>query len=643
MQIIKKHAPLWLFAIAFLVYANTLQNEYALDDAIVITQNSFVKKGLSGIDDIFTTESFTGFFGFDKQLVAGGRYRPLSLATFAVEYEFFGKQPFISHLINVILFALIVLLIYQILSRLGVLPYQLAFLIALLYALHPIHTEAVANIKGRDELLAFLLILGAVYRLLIVKSRKIINLLGAGALLFLAMLSKEHAIAFVALIPLGMYYLRYKSSEIFQVFGVLLLFGMVFFSIRFYVLDGVQITESSSLMNNPFINMSGTERYATILLTWLWYLQLLIFPHPLTYDYYPYHVPVANFTENLPWLGLVVVLVLLFFAIRSLINRRFYGFWIWFFIGSFLLMSNLFISIGTFMNERFLFIPSLSFCVFIGFGIHYLLINQKLKQYGFGLLAVFMLGYSVKTISRNTIWKNDFTLFTHDVKISQNSAKGNCVAGGQYYEKAVAANNEQEKQMLLQKARGYLKKSLSIHPTYNDAHLLYGNTQFGLKQPLDSVMPSYFNIFTRAPRHSAAWKNALAVMHSGNPENRLKWYKKLHSIDSNRFEITYNLGKIYGRHLQNYPKAEQKLLESIRLRPNNIKALKDIAVVYGLTGQYQESVEALQKVVKSDPNDAQAWFNLGLSLNALGQKTEAQKALDKAHQLDPSRKRIVLK
>jgi tetratricopeptide (TPR) repeat protein len=306
-------------------------------------------------------------------------------------------------------------------------------------------------------------------------------------------------------------------------------------------------------------------------------------------------------------------------------------------------MSNLFISVGTFMNERFLFIPSLSFCVMLGWGIHYLLMNQKIKQYGFGFLAVLMLGYSVKTISRNTIWQNDFTLFTHDVKTSKNSAKGNCVAGGQYYEKAVAADNEQEKQMLLQKARGYLQKSLSIHPTYNDAHLLYGNTRFGLEQPLDSVMPHYYSIFTRAPRHSAAWQNALAVMHSGNSENRLKWYKKLHSIDSNRFEITYNMGKIYGRHLQNYPKAEQMLLKSIRLRPNDTRVLKDIAVVYGLTGRYRESVEALQKVVQHTPNDAQAWFNLGLSLNALGQKAEAQNALDKAHQLDPSRKRVVLK
>ena len=78
-----------IFALTFWLYGNTLFNGYALDDAIVITQNEFTKKWIDGIKDVLTTEGFTGFFGTKKNLVAGGRYRPLSLVTFAVEYSMF--------------------------------------------------------------------------------------------------------------------------------------------------------------------------------------------------------------------------------------------------------------------------------------------------------------------------------------------------------------------------------------------------------------------------------------------------------------------------------------------------------------------------------------------------------------------------
>ena len=153
---------LLLFVIAFVFYGNTIPNHYALDDAIVITENQFTKQGFAGIDDILTHDSFTGFFGEDKKLVSGGRYRPLSIITFAVEYEFFGANPHVSHLVNVLLLWVTAMLIFIIFSRLfwhyETRPWylSLSFLTALFFLAHPIHTEAIANIKGRDEIMALL-------------------------------------------------------------------------------------------------------------------------------------------------------------------------------------------------------------------------------------------------------------------------------------------------------------------------------------------------------------------------------------------------------------------------------------------------------------------------------------------------------
>lgn len=640
---IRKYPQLILLVITLLVYGNTLNNQYALDDAIVVTENKFVQKGLDGIDEIFTTESFTGFFGFDKKLVAGGRYRPLSIATFAIEREFFGQNPFVSHLINILLYALVVILIFQVLRKSDRLSIEIAFIIAGLYALHPIHTEAVANIKGRDEILAFLFILIAARWLLYANKYRLIVYLGSTIMLLLAMLSKEHAIAFVVLLPLAMFYLKKPRLDIVNTALVALVPAVLFVFIRYQVLGGMEIQESNSLMNNPFVGMETGERYATILLTWIWYLRLLIIPHPLTYDYYPYHVPATGWESIYPWITIVMVLALLYFALRSLAKRQFYGYWIWFFAGTFLLMSNLFFSIGTFMNERFMFMPSLAFCVALGYGIHWLIQNELYRKIGLAALVVISIGYSVKAIDRNFNWKNDFVLFTHDVKISKNSAKGNCVAGGQLYEKAIETQNKNRRKEMLQQARQYLKKATTIHPTYNDAHLLYGNTRHALGQPLDSVMPHYHGILQRAPQHSSAWQNALAVLQNGEPGKRLHWYQKLQQVNNNRFEVNYQMGNIYGQHMNNLQQAEQYLRQALEIKPNSAKALKDLAVVYGLTKRYAKSAAQLEKVVKLKPKDAAAWYNLGLSLNAMGKIDAAQKALDKAHELNPDQQRVVIK
>jgi len=86
-----------LFFLAIGLYAYTITFDYVLDDQIVLTNNNFTKKGFDGIHDIMTKESFVGRFGEQKNLVVGARYRPLSIVTFAIEYQFFGLNPKVSH------------------------------------------------------------------------------------------------------------------------------------------------------------------------------------------------------------------------------------------------------------------------------------------------------------------------------------------------------------------------------------------------------------------------------------------------------------------------------------------------------------------------------------------------------------------
>ena len=237
-----------LFAIGVLLYSNTLLFDYTLDDAIVIYDNEFTTKGVAGIPGLLKYDTFRGFFKVEgkEKLVAGGRYRPLTPAMYALEVQLFAPEKkdaqgqamkdkdgnaifdpneagqhnavkLVGHLVNVLLYSLsLVVLFYLLLSLLKTAaparqdaqyPVLVAFSAAVIFAVHPIHTEAVANVKGRDEIMSLLGSLAALYcSLRAMQDKKPLLGLAAGGLFFLALLSKENAITFLAIVPLTFYF-----------------------------------------------------------------------------------------------------------------------------------------------------------------------------------------------------------------------------------------------------------------------------------------------------------------------------------------------------------------------------------------------------------------------------------------------------
>ena len=142
---------LLLGIISFIVYANTLKNGYVLDDSSAIFENTIVHKGTAGISELLTTPYRYGFYITENDL-----YRPLSLVMLAIEYQFFGLNPAPNHFMNIIVFAAGVIMLFFFLDAFFERKKTaVAFIAALLFAVHPVHTEVVANIKSRDELLCF--------------------------------------------------------------------------------------------------------------------------------------------------------------------------------------------------------------------------------------------------------------------------------------------------------------------------------------------------------------------------------------------------------------------------------------------------------------------------------------------------------
>ena len=199
-----------LVILVLAVFGNTLFNSYSLDDALDIFENEKVMKGIAGIPEIFTSPfCIINNAEFD--------YRPISPSTFAIEYQLFGLRPHISHFFNLLLYIAVVLLAFNFLSLL-LNKYKpiVVFIIMILFTVHPLHTEVVASLKNRQELLAYLfgfLAMIQIYKY-IHNEHSNKNVVLAVCFMVLSLLSKLSALPFVGIIVFMLYYYsNYKITN----------------------------------------------------------------------------------------------------------------------------------------------------------------------------------------------------------------------------------------------------------------------------------------------------------------------------------------------------------------------------------------------------------------------------------------------
>lgn len=612
--------PKLLFLFGFLVYANTFTHDYALDDAIVITDNSFTQKGLSGMSGIFSYDTFQGFFKEEgkSKLVAGGRYRPLSLATFALEISVFGASPFVSHLINGLLFALCGFLVYYVLSEiLQKVPEGaiISLFTAFIFAAHPIHTEAVANIKGRDEILAFLGSLMALYwAFLAFKSNKSIWHLAGALSLFLGLLSKESAITFLAVIPLAIYYFGGKSVALKSIFWhtiPYILTTLLFLILRNAVLGSDFGGGSIELMNNPYLKWQNgiyvpfnlAEKAATIAYTLGLYIWLLFFPFNLTHDYYPRHIPIITFDNLGAVFSVLLYIFMIFYALKGLKTKSIPAFALSIYLLTLSLVSNILFPIGTNMAERLLFAPSLGYALLVGFLLSRLK-SQSLKN----MLAISIIAlYAILTWLRNPVWKDNFTLFTTDVKNSSESAKIRNAAGGELLAQALKVDSLTAFRYR-NEAVGHLQKAVTIHPTYKNAWLLLGNAYYYLNN-YDQAIQSFKQALEIDPDYADASRNMGLAYRDG--------------------------GRMAGEKLGDLAKAIAYLKQAASLLPDDYEAHRLAGIAFGFNGNKLEAISYFQKAAQLKPELSDAWFNLGTAYYQAGDSKNGLLFHQKAISLDP--------
>ena len=441
---------LLFFGAAFLLYANSLTHGFVLDDNALITQNVLTSKGFAGLPQIFSSDMFYGFAQSElsKEMVTGGRYRPVSQAIFAVVFQFFGTQPFVYHLITVLLYALTCAVLYRALLRLfGWAGYGLllVWMTTLLFVVHPIHTEVANNVKSCDEILALLFsLLTLNFALRAFEKNNWKWALAAGLTFLLACFSKENAVVFTVLIPLAIWMKMKQESQfsdtsqhIAWICLPLWISFLVFFIVRGIVLDWSFGSLQMNVINNPFVKYTGTswvffspgEKFATIFYTMGKYVQLLFFPHPLTTDYYPRHIAIKTFADWEVWWSVLVNLLPLGYAVWGLAKGKIgpVVFGICFYFSTIFLVSNILFPTGVNMAERFAFMPSVGFCLAIAGAICHGVTFRKFATFGKLALLIFCivcLAFAARTFVRNFDFTDSKTLLFKDVQVSANSTKG---------------------------------------------------------------------------------------------------------------------------------------------------------------------------------------------------------------------------
>ncbi len=623
---VKRLGP-YLAILGSLLYLQTTTFDYTQDDAIVINENMFTTEGLSGIPGLFMYDTFYGYFKDHSKtrLVSGGRYRPLTPAMFAIEYAIAGENPWFSHFISAISYGLLCWILYAFLLALltprlsAETAMQVALFSTLIFALHPIHTEAVANIKGRDEIIAAMGAIGGLWLMLrSIQDPKPMMLKGLATLVFLlGLLAKENVITMLAVAPLTLaWHQEGKKINWMGNLWPIVTASLLFLLIRASV-TGLSAGEApKELMNNPFIKVengvympfTAAEKSATIVYTMGKYVQLLAFPYPLTHDYYPRHIEIQSWSKPLVILSLLVWLGLLYAVIRGWKKKTWWAYGILFYVCTMSITSNIVFPIGTNMSERFAFLPSAGLALIVGYALA-LGYNSSYRKYITAAGLALLIGYGGWTLIRSHVWTDNHTLFTTDIKTSKRSAKLLNAVGGDLVTMAEHEKDAVIKEEYLREAQNYLKKAIEIHPNYKLSYLLLGNSSFYL----------------------------------GDLEQAIIYFRHVLKLDPNYQEGRKNLGvalrdqgKVMGEKNNNLSAAITLLLEAVQYLPDDYETYQLLGVAHGQKGDTQKAVAYFRKEIELAPKNATAHFNLGIALRQIGDIEGARASFEKAKELDPN-------
>jgi tetratricopeptide (TPR) repeat protein len=617
--------PLLVVLLAVLAYAPTLGNGFAFDDTFIIGHNKLITS-LRHLPRMFTTEYWGTVQRPDLAVyVSTNLYRPLVILSLALNYAVGGLNPLGYHAVNIGLHTGVSLAVYAV-GRSFFLSPAGATVAAALFAVHPLHTEAVTMIVGRAELLMSLGVLLALWGH---RRTGVIARLGSLAAFGGALLAKEQAVVLPALLilydlhaglrglrpPEGAALVRRSFLRVLPYVGLL----AAYLVLRAWVL-GWAPAPAPAFQDNPLAHVPLDIRLPSALAVAGRYLLLCFWPSPLSPDYsyaqlplvtWPFATPRAlvlvvvatglqrPLAFTTPAFSWVVVLGVLFWGgLLALAFRSFRrgngaaGCAIALTVFTFLPASNLLVPIGTMMGERLFYLPSVGLCWLAGMGWQRVMARSPsphLRRAGGAAFGILLLVLMVLTARYSRVWRNNLTLYSYAVQVAPRSAK-------MRLNLAVELLRIEDRR---EEAIVHLQRAIQINP----------------------VSPELWDTMGIAYLNGERWEFAVAA------------FQKAVAVDPGYWLSHKQLGLAYTA-LGRWDDAMAAFRRAVALKPDLAEAHKNLADVYGERG-WPEAALA-ERSLEVNPTDPLAWLQAGTTFLQLDWREQALRAFAQAVTLAPT-------
>lgn len=592
----------FLALIAFAVYANSLSNGFVFDDESVVLGDPSLAK-LSSIP-----QYFAGQEGFQK--VIGRYYRPVVSSSYAIDYAIWGLKPFGFHLTNVIIHIVNSLLVFQLLMMLfagmqSKFKDYIIFLGAALFAIHPIHTEAVAWVSGRTDSLFFTFFAAAfIFYMKYKEDSSDKNLILTCTFYFLSLLSKEMAITFPVVVILyemiinRQFSLKYFLKEKF-IYIALAVVSLLFLLVRWYALKNVP----ERLSYNYFYGKDLATTFFTMLQTIPYYFKMVLVPYGMVYHYggfMPYLNSIANIEAIFP-----VCFIIALLACAALLLKRapWVAYSILFIFLTLLPVLNIIPTLN-FMADRFLYLPSLALS-FSAIALVFKYYSPKRKTAVYTVVSVLIVGYLYLTVARNGDWKTNDTLFM--------SADGK--PGSVLY---VNIGNIYANKQDFDKAAMYYRKALDIRSETILANCNLGKVLM-VKGNEDSAyfyMNKAYTLDTLSPEPMLSL--ALLFARTKKNDEAIAWLEKIQTISPGYMNSKQMLDELKGQKPGELPSMDQGNLHMTPVKPVMpdksklnpvVDSLERISYQLYQDKKYDKAIGVLKQLIKTNPSSSASYYN----------------------------------
>ena len=533
------YIKVFLIGLIIFLYGRTIGYEYTLDDSLFISNNPLVQKGFAGIGNSFTQGSTLHFKGGNFSI-----YRPIQISFFCIENQLFGFNASLFHFLNIVLYGFIALIFFSLLQRMfPKLSVFYSTLIAILFIVHPIHTEVVANVKSQDELLATLFNLSAL--LFLIKSlndkNKEIKYVSISLVFYLlALFSKESSFAFVAIFPIALFLLfNFSIIECIKKTFPYFIAALFFLLCRYLAIrNNNSEIETTVLENVLYGAKSISVTIGTKFEIAFYYLKMMVVPYPMSWDYSFNQIPLMSLNELIPIISILSYCVIAYLILANIKKRPEISFGLIFFITLIAPTANIFFLNGATFADRFLFLPSVGFLIaFVFLIIKYFRldlssISSSSKKYVYIFSGLIIIIFCSMTINRTADWENDFAVFQSGVAHSPNSSRTTAGLGSIYMNKAEASTDPASRSLFIDSSIYYFKRSLTIFPDNYNASYKLGLIYSILNNKDESIL-YYKQSIGSNPLNVQALNNLGAVFASSSKfDSAYNYFERSYKIDS---------------------------------------------------------------------------------------------------------------